>query len=348
MIMKKIITFVIMMVITISSYAQNHLKFTFEVKTICHFNDEYSGVDTNFVLVDGNFVKVWNNYDDRIKIYDSEKDEWRIYLTDYLRNRKIFYIDKDTTDYLITNFNTTDTLLGYRCENVRISSKEDTLFAWVTNNFGVNYSPFAKVDGFVLHYDLRVKHYRYLGAAVNVEKNCTGRIEIPKDYKLTTKERLLSSYNKIFKQQRAKKAIEDRIEIATFPIEDMNGDLFDPETKKGKVLVYNFWAIGCKGCVAEIPELNAVVDHYKNNPDVEFYAFTPDGKSNLVKFLRRKPFKYNVIPNAMRINFLYDINVNPSTVIINAKGKAIRYIRGMVNTKELIDEIDKVLISKTH
>ena len=341
--MKTIIPLVVMMVITINSYAQKHLKFTYEVKTKCFFNDDYSGVDTNFVLVDGNLVKVWNNYDDRIKIYDSEKDEWRIYLTDYIRNRKLFYLDEDTTDYLITNISISDKLLGYKCKEVRLSSKKDTLIAWFTDEIGVNYSPFAKVDGFVLHYDLRVKHYRYVGTAVNVEKNCTERIEIPQNYEQTTKERFLSSFSKIYKQQKAKKAVEDRIEIATFPIEDMNGDLFDPETKKGKVLVYNFWSIGCKGCVAEIPDLNAVVDHYKNNPKVEFYAFAIDGKSNLMKFLRRKPFKYNIIPNSMRIQFLYDINANPSTVIINGKGKAVKYIRGLVKTEELIDEIDKVL-----
>ena len=108
----------------------------------------------------------------------------------------------------------------------------------------------------------------------------------------------------------------------------------------------NFWSIGCKGCVMEIPDLNKVVEHYKNNTDVEFYAFASDNNSKLIGFLRRKSFKYTIIPTSYRINVLFDIHVYPSTVIINKKGKAVTYIRRPVTSDELIQEIDKFLEEK--
>lgn len=58
-----------------------------------------------------------------------------------------------------------------------------------------------------------------------------------------------------------------------FKDRDINGVKLD--TKKelaGKILVINFWFIGCPPCRAEIPDLNEIADQYKDNKDVVFYC----------------------------------------------------------------------------
>ena len=139
-----------MLALAIAVNGQKHIKLTFKVESICSFNDDYNSIDTNFVLIDGSFVKVWNKYDDFFKIYDSDNDKWTLYLTDHLRNKKISYDLIDTNRYIRTDINQTSKVLGYKCNEASLVSPKDTLIAFYTGKFGVNYSPGGNVGGFAL------------------------------------------------------------------------------------------------------------------------------------------------------------------------------------------------------
>ncbi|MEZ5428931.1 MAG: TlpA disulfide reductase family protein [Pyrinomonadaceae bacterium] len=65
----------------------------------------------------------------------------------------------------------------------------------------------------------------------------------------------------------------------------------------GKVVVYNFWYVGCPPCRAEIPELNEIVEEYKGK-DVVFLGLTTDSGKDLDDFLKEKPFHYRIVPGA--------------------------------------------------
>ena len=60
--------------------------------------------------------------------------------------------------------------------------------------------------------------------------------------------------------------------IGSFSAKDINGNKFKLKDLKGKVVVINFWFIGCKFCRTEIPELNEVVLGCKNDPNVVFFS----------------------------------------------------------------------------
>ena len=47
-----------------------------------------------------------------------------------------------------------------------------------------------------------------------------------------------------------------------------------------------------------MPELNKIVDAYKENEDVLFLAFAQDPKSRVDKFLKKHKFDYNIIPDS--------------------------------------------------
>ena len=58
------------------------------------------------------------------------------------------------------------------------------------------------------------------------------------------------------------------------------------------------WFINCPNCVQEIKLLNQVVDEYKGNPDVAFIGLALSTRADLEKFLRKHPFKYQIVPDA--------------------------------------------------
>ncbi len=62
---------------------------------------------------------------------------------------------------------------------------------------------------------------------------------------------------------------------------DLNGKTYDKATTKGKILVIKCWFIRCVACVKEFPELNKLVDKYKNRDDIQFISLASDSKPDL-------------------------------------------------------------------
>jgi len=108
--------------------------------------------------------------------------------------------------------------------------------------------------------------------------------------------------------------------FAPFSGRDMNGKLVDTKQLKGKVLVINFWFTTCPPCKAERPYLNKIVDAYKSDSNVVFIAVALDQKEQLETYLKEHEFKYNVIPEGMKIADSYKISGYPTQVIVDKEG----------------------------
>lgn len=109
--------------------------------------------------------------------------------------------------------------------------------------------------------------------------------------------------------------------LPDFNFVDLNGNVYNPQTCKGKVVVLNFWFIGCTACRQEMPALNKMVASYKDRKDVLFVSLAPDDPDSLKKFLEKNPFAYEVIPrkNKYVIDTL-NIRMFPTQMIIDRKG----------------------------
>ena len=59
-----------------------------------------------------------------------------------------------------------------------------------------------------------------------------------------------------------------------FSVTDINGNNYSLESLKGKVVVINFWFVECKLYIMEMPELNKIVEKYKNKDVVGTYGET--------------------------------------------------------------------------
>lgn len=84
----------------------------------------------------------------------------------------------------------------------------------------------------------------------------------------------------------------------TFAALAMDGTKVDTASLRGKVVAVNLWFINCPNCVQEIKLLNQLVDGYKGNSDVAFIGLALSKRADLEKFLKKNPFKYQVVPDA--------------------------------------------------
>lgn len=110
-----------------------------------------------------------------------------------------------------------------------------------------------------------------------------------------------------------------------FDFIDLNGNSYSKESTKGKILVIKTWFINCKACVAEFPELNAFVQKHENSKNIIFVSLARDSKPALNKFLNKKYFKYQVVPE--QIDFIANdlgLNIYPTHIVVDENGIVLK------------------------
>ncbi|MFV9483145.1 TlpA family protein disulfide reductase [Christiangramia sp. ASW11-125] len=131
--------------------------------------------------------------------------------------------------------------------------------------------------------------------------------------------------------------------ISPFNYSDIYGNEISSESTKGDIIVLNFWGTWCAPCIKEIPELNLLVDKFKNE-NVNFIApAVSTSKENLMKiFLPKHPFSYNIV---LINGDEYQITSFPTHIVINLNKEVINIIRGYSkeNIKKLEYSIEKAL-----
>ena len=114
-----------------------------------------------------------------------------------------------------------------------------------------------------------------------------------------------------------------------FEAKALSGKTYKLADLRGKVVVLNFWQTRCINCVAETATLNKLVEYYKNNDNVVFLAFAHDDETRVKTFLKKNPFKYEILPASLQplivpygkpmSNGFYDLPF-PMHVVIDQKG----------------------------
>lgn len=126
-----------------------------------------------------------------------------------------------------------------------------------------------------------------------------------------------------------------------FNLVDINGNVYNKETCKGKIVVLNFWFIGCLACRLEMPALNKLVFSYKNRNDIVFVSIAPDHPEQLKKFLEKNPFTYAAVSDINNLTEKLNIQGFPTQMIINRKGEIAKVPE---DDKELAIELRKELL----
>ena len=122
-----------------------------------------------------------------------------------------------------------------------------------------------------------------------------------------------------------------------FNFTDLDGDTYTNENTSGKTVILKCWFIKCQACVAEFPELNELVEKYKNRNDIVFLSLAFDKEEDLKKFLINKPFSYKVA--SVKKEFFDNelkINAYPTHIIIDNDGIIEKVVN---NSKELLLEL---------
>ena len=108
----------------------------------------------------------------------------------------------------------------------------------------------------------------------------------------------------------------------------------------------NFWATSCTTCVAEMPELMATHNKFKDRGfDTVAVAMSYDPPSYVVNFAqsRQLPFKVAIDNTGAVAREWGDIKLTPTTFVVNKRGVIVKRFVGTPDFVELHQLIDKLL-----
>ena len=115
--------------------------------------------------------------------------------------------------------------------------------------------------------------------------------------------------------------------VASFELLTKNGDVVSNETLGDKIVLFDFWFIGCGPCWVKFPELQRIYEQYKTNPAVEIYAvnrpMSRDKPGALFQRIEDKDYTFPVLQGTQEIMDLLGVYKYPSVMILNQKGEMV-------------------------
>ena len=147
--------------------------------------------------------------------------------------------------------------------------------------------------------------------------------------------------------QKSKPAAEN------FSAVSLDGQIFELDKLKGKIVVLTFWSTRCPICQSEMPKLNRMAENFKGK-DIVFLGLTTETEAKVEAFLKKNPFNFNILPNSFGVVLKYadrdgqgNINMGfPAHFVINQKGEIELKTSGFDKTEKLNSTINRLLVSK--
>lgn len=118
----------------------------------------------------------------------------------------------------------------------------------------------------------------------------------------------------------------------------LDGKKIEPTTLKGKVIVLNFWFIGCASCRAHQPKLNELRAKFAGRDDVIFIAITADPGGEVRKYLTKEKFDYAQIADAEALLKTFRFSGYPKNIVVNKQGEIV-YWRGSVHAWDKFESV---------
>ena len=134
-----------------------------------------------------------------------------------------------------------------------------------------------------------------------------------------------------------------------FELKDINGKIVKLSDFRGKAVVLNFWATWCPPCKTESPWFEDLQNKYGDQGlAVVGVALDDSSDSDIASFAKEMKMNYPVLLGKEETSDLYGgVEALPTTFYIDRNGKIVTAVPGLIDRKEIEDNVIKALNTKT-
>jgi thiol-disulfide isomerase/thioredoxin len=119
-----------------------------------------------------------------------------------------------------------------------------------------------------------------------------------------------------------------------FTVRDLEGRDISPALLRGKVVIVNFWATWCGPCRAEIPDLVALQEKYKDTLQVIGISEDEAGVEVVKRFAAEHRVNYPVAMTTPEIEKLFPgISALPTSFILDRESRVVQKHVGMLSAR---------------
>lgn len=126
----------------------------------------------------------------------------------------------------------------------------------------------------------------------------------------------------------------------------LDGKKISMQSLKGKMVLVNFWATDCPGCIKEMPDLiNAYNAYQSKGFEVIAVAMPYDPPAQVLNYTKQKALPFPVMHDGLSeiTQAFGGVNLTPTTYIFDRQGNRLQRKIGEIDFNELKMMLDKEL-----
>ncbi|MCB5185196.1 TlpA family protein disulfide reductase [Methylobacillus gramineus] len=126
----------------------------------------------------------------------------------------------------------------------------------------------------------------------------------------------------------------------------LEGKTIPLSSLQGKMVLVNFWATDCPGCIAEMPGLVETYNQYKDKGfEVIAVAMSYDAPQQVINYTQKNALPFPVTHDSQgeAAHLFSDVRVTPTSFIVDQQGRITQKLIGELDFKSLRSLLDKQL-----
>ena len=122
------------------------------------------------------------------------------------------------------------------------------------------------------------------------------------------------------------------IPVPSFTFHDLDGRSISSESLRGKVTIVNFWATWCAPCRAEIPDLIALQNKYRDQLQIIGVSQDETGPEAVRQFATEQRMNYPIVMSTPELERIFTgIYALPTSFIIDRNAQIVQKHVGLLN-----------------
>ena len=139
-----------------------------------------------------------------------------------------------------------------------------------------------------------------------------------------------SAYAKSGQNQNVIRFVRNPDAAPDFKVQSLDGKVLSLAGSRGKVILLNFWATWCGPCRAEIPDLVALQQKYKDQLQIIALTVDEDDAASIKQVVAESGINYPVAMSAPEVRIQYGgIAALPTSFVLDTQGRVVQKHEGL-------------------